>query len=175
MFVQQYIWEPFLPNSLFYQSSVDDPACTSSPFAGFLAFFSQFSLLGGELVFFVITIDLYLAYTSPFSAFSQYQNIYLAIVFGISLLTAFILIDFGPGAYGVASEGIVWIQDRKGQANVIKFILFYDFMAVIYSYCILTSIILTVKMKQGFAKTLEVRLSIMKRSLTYIVGYSSFW
>ncbi len=85
------------------------------------------------------------------------------------------LIDNAPSAYGVASEGVVWIQDRKGQENFIKILLFYDFMAVVYGYCIITAIVLFIKMKQGFAKTLEVRLAILKRSLTYIVGYSWFW
>lgn len=172
-FVQQYIWEPFLPNRLLYSSSTQ--LCHSSPLAGFLAFFSQFFLLGGELIFLVISIDLYLAYTNPFSAFSHYQHIYAAITLGISLFTAGFLIYLGPGAYGVSSEGVVWIQDRKGQDNYIKIILFYNLMGIIYVYCIATVVHLTFKMKKGFAKTLIVRLTIIKRSQVYIIGYSLYW
>jgi hypothetical protein len=173
MFVQQYIWEPFLPTNVLYDSM--DNLCKSSPFAGVLAFFSQFFLLGGELMFLVISIDLYLAYTNPFSTFSHYQHIYAAITLGFSIATASFLMYLGPDAYGVSSEGAVWIQDRRGQDNYIKIILFYDFMLVIYAYCILTVVALTYKMKRGFAKTLVVRLTIMKRQQTYIIGYSQYW
>ncbi len=175
MFVQQYIWVPFLPNNALYISASDDGNCISTPVTGFLSFWSQFFLLGGELWFLVISMDLQMSYSNPFSSFKMYQGYYYALIYGVSLLYSILLVSLGSVAYGLSSIGAVWIQDRKGQDNYIKIVCFYSVMAFIYAYCLFIVLSLSIKMRKGFAETLGVRLSIMTRSRAYIIGYSIFW
>eukprot|EP01035_Chromulina_nebulosa_P019416 gene19416-25292_t len=111
VFVQQYIWVPFINNNVFYQSNtLSNNSCAASTTSAVLAFISQFSLLGGELWFFVISWDLRLAYTNPFSSYKQNRRYYTILVLSIALISSFALIFWGPTQYGVATEGytIFW-------------------------------------------------------------------
>jgi hypothetical protein len=174
LFVQAFIWTPFVPTSAFYAVN-NNGDCESTALAGFCSFWSQFFLLGGEIWFIVISVDLQLCYSNPFSSFKLYRNFYLSLIFGVSLLYAILLMCFGPSAYGLSSLGVVWIQDRKGQDNYIKIVCFYSLMPIIYFYSLFTILSLSLKMKRGFTETLSIRLSIMTRSRAYIIGYSLFW
>jgi len=144
-----------------------------------LSFISQFTLLGGELCFFVISWDLRLAYTNPFSSYKENKRIFAAVVILIALTTSAILMLLGPTYYGVAVEGVIWIQDRRNDVNLdpnyTKMCLFYLWMLFIYAYCVWALWILSIKMHKGFVETLNVRISIMKRAQTYVIGYCIFW
>lgn len=172
--MQAFIWTPFVPSKYFYDVDTGGN-CLSTPLAAFLSFWSQFFLLGGEIWFAVISMDLQMSYSNPFSSFRHYKNLYIGLILCISLLYSVLLMCFGPKAYGVSSLGVVWIQDRKGQENYIKIVCFYSLMPIIYFYSLFTIMSLSLKMRRGFTETLSIRLSIMTRSRSYIIGYSIFW
>lgn len=181
IFVQQFIWLPFLSNDVLFIPGT----CYATPLAAVLSFITQFSLLGGELWFLIISYDLRLAYTNPFTSFKQNQRKFFIFSYGIALVTSFSLMGWGNSVYGLAAEGIMWIQDSRSQLtdlhskslqiNVSKGVLFYMWMVVIYVYCVWAIWQLSVRMKRGFAETLNVRISIMKRAQVYVIGYTIFW
>ena len=56
-----------------------------------------------------------------------------------------------------------------------KAVLFYGWMVAVYVYCVWALSQLSVRIKRGFAETLNVRISIMKRAQVYVIGYTIFW
>jgi hypothetical protein len=109
-FIQQYLWSPFLKTSAFYDDDAMDTNiapyfCNASNMAGWLSFLTQFTLLGSELCFLIISLDLRMAYTNPFSSYRQNRLYFGSIVFGISLATSLALMAMGDQVYGLSSLG----------------------------------------------------------------------
>ena len=177
MFIQQYLWLPYVDPRVFYTvDSFNNGSCISTPIAAVISFISQFALLGGELWFFVISYDLRMAYTNPFSSFKENKKFYDRTVVFFSLLCSGILMIIGPKEYGLAAEGVLWIQNaRNGQSNIAKIFLFYLWIGLIYTYCVHASFQLNIKMKKGFTDTLSIKLSIIKRASKYVLAYSLYW
>eukprot|EP01031_Cornospumella_fuschlensis_P045713 gene45713-55954_t len=96
-FVQQFLWIPYTRTGVFYGSELDEAPyyCNASALAGMLAFFTQISLLGSELCFFIISLDMRIAYTNPFSSYKHNRTKYLFIVLVASVGTAVCLMLFG--------------------------------------------------------------------------------
>lgn len=94
MLVQQYLWQPFLNTNLFYESyrtiiDNDDTIkiyCNSSTLAAILSFFSEVFFLCDDFCFLVISIDLRVAYTNPFSSFLAKHRPILLAIFSYSVL-----------------------------------------------------------------------------------------
>jgi hypothetical protein len=107
IFVSQYLWIPFVPEGFFWR---DEEECVASKWAAFFSFVTQFSLLGGELWFLVLTLDLHFACTNPFTSYKLNAQRYEIFVFFGSLVTALILIISGPKVYGLSSDLTCWIQ-----------------------------------------------------------------
>jgi hypothetical protein len=107
IFVSQYLWIPLVPETFFWN---DEEDCLASNWAAFFSFVTQFSLLGGELWFLVLTLDLHFACTNPFTSYKLNAQRYEIFVFFGSLVTALILIISGPKVYGLSSDLTCWIQ-----------------------------------------------------------------
>ncbi len=159
-------------------SNADDVSyyCNASTMAAYLAFLTQFSLLGSELCFLVISLDLRMAYTNPFSSYKQNKIYFASIVFGFSFVTALALVLMGDRVYGLSSLGIAWIQDRRQSRSpsYAKMILFYGILIAIFIYCLWANFQFNKNDEKGFSKTVSNRLSIMRRSKKYTVGYVVF-
>ena len=169
---------PSIGNQKFFDDDHDMPPykCSSSEYAAYLAFITQFSLVGSEICFFIISYDLRLAYTNPFSSFKENRNFFLGLVLGISLLTSFILILLGPRVYGMSDLGLIWIQKRREphSPNYPKAVLYYIITIVVFVYSIWANFQFSKGSEKGFSKTLSNRLSIMKRSKRFTVGYVGY-
>lgn len=141
-----------------------------------LSFLTQFSLLGSELCFLVISVDLRIAYTNPFSSFKETRWHFATFVIGVALSTAFALIGMGDKVYGLASEGVVWIQDRRANdsPDYTKLILFYLIVGIIYVYCLWANFQYYRSSEKGFSQTLSNRLSIMQRSKRFTLAYITY-
>lgn len=184
IFVQQYFWLPFLPTEKLYRDLTDSPPfyCNASTLAGVLAFITQFSLLASELCFLAISLDLRMAYTNPFSSFQQNRVYYAVYIFLSSLLGALVLILCGPQVYGLASEGVVWIQTKRipygaeyyAEPNYPKFFLFYFPLILIYVYCIWANFQYYRSHTKGFSQTLSNRIKIMQRSKRFTLSFLAY-
>jgi hypothetical protein len=175
IFVQQYLWLPFVATSNFYSDDATTAPfyCQSTMLTGFLAFMTQVSLLGSELCFLVISVDLRLGYTNPFSSFKQTKWYFASFVLGVALLSGLALIAMGDMVYGLASEGVIWIQNRreKGSADYSKLILFYFIVGAIYVYCLWANFQYYRTSEKGFSQTVSNRWSIMQRSKRFTLAY----
>jgi hypothetical protein len=132
--------------------------------------------LGSELCFLVISVDLRIAYTNPFSSFKETRWRFATFVVGFALITAFVLVGMGDKVYGLASEGVVWIQDRRedGSPDYTKFVLFYFIVVTIYIYCLWANFQYYRSSEKGFSQTLSNRLSIMQRSKRFTLAYITY-
>jgi len=173
--VQQFLWLPFVPTQQFYNNySSDSPYyCNASTQAAFFAFCTQFSLLGHQLCFFIITLDLRMAYTNPFTSYKQNGPYFSSFVLSLSLLTACALLILGDTVYGLSSIGTVWIQSSrsKGYGNYPKFFFYYFFCVCIYLYAIWATFQFRQTSMRGFPEALSKRSSIMERSRKYVSAY----
>jgi hypothetical protein len=178
IFIQQYLWVPSLSNKTFYDDDHDYAPykCSSSSSASFIAFVTQFGLVGSELCFFIISYDLRLAYTNPFSSFQENKNFFIAIVVGISLATSFILLAMGPQVYGLSDLGLIWIQKRResGSPNYPKAVLYYVITIAVFVYSLWANFRYNIDSEKGFSKTVSNRLSIMQRSKKFTLGYVGY-
>ena len=178
LFYQQYLWAPSVRTELFYSDDFDKSPyyCNASWQAAIFAFLTQFSFLGGELCFFIISVDLRWAYTNPFTSIRQNWRKFALFVVVTSLVFAFALIAMGPRVYGVAINGTIWIQDRRADDSVSwgKILLYYSVIIAIYTYCLWANFQFSRTNEKGFSRTLSNRLSIMHRSRRFVVGYILF-
>ena len=109
LYTIQFLWIAFVDRSIFYED-INDPSCRASPLAAVWSFISQFSLLGGEIWFLVLTMDLHLAITNPFTSYKLNASRYKVLVYGGSIGTAATLMLAGPTIYGIGSDSSIWIQ-----------------------------------------------------------------
>ncbi|RYG62766.1 hypothetical protein EON64_17255, partial [archaeon] len=178
-FVQQFLWIPFARTGVLYGSELDEAPyyCNASALAGWLSFFTQISLLGSELCFFIISLDMRVAYTNPFSSYKHNRIRYLLIVLLASLGTAACLMLFGPQVYGLSSLGVVWVQDRRVEddasvsPNYAKLLLYYIPSVVIYTYCTWANFQVYKSGAKELSNTISNRWTIMLRSKRYTLGF----
>lgn len=164
-----------MPTSSFYSDNINlEPYyCKSSSLAGWLAFITQFALLGSELCFLIISMDLRMAYTNPFSSYKQNRIYFALFVILASLSTSIILMLFGDQVYGLSDLAVVWIQSRRKRLspNYPKFLLYYLPSILIFIYCLWANFQFYKGHEKGFTRTISNRLSIMERSKRYTAAY----
>jgi hypothetical protein len=182
--VIQFLWVGFLerdtyllyPNSLDPIKEGDELDCRASHFAAISAFVTQFSILGAELWFLVLTMDLHLAITNPFTSYKLNALRYHILVYGGSLGMGFVLLLAGDKVYGLSSDSSCWIQDVDGAKKQFpKVYFFYIFMIFIYAYCLYVVLFVFRRLKHGLSDTLKTRLSVVQRAQYYVLGYTFFW
>lgn len=141
-----------------------------------MSFLSQFALLGSELCFLIISVDLRKAYTNPFTSFKQNRVSYFFIVVGISVVMASLLVACGPQVYGMSRLGFFWIQPRREnrEANYPQTLFYYLPSVAIFSYCVWANFQYYKGVEQGLSKTIGNRLSIMERSKRYTAAYVAY-
>lgn len=176
IYVNQYLWLPVISTSQFYDSSYSTTSpysCNASVTAAVFAFISQMCLLGNQLCFLIISIDLRYAYTNPFTSFKHNRPRYAFFVVVWSIFNACILMALGNNVYGLSSLGLVWIQDDRVLAfpNTPKIYLFYAKGAVVFAYAIWVHFLFSRTSVQGLPETLSKRASIIERSRKYVAGY----
>jgi hypothetical protein len=178
LYVQQYLWVPYLPtNQLYINDSTIAPFyCRGTQLTAFFAFITQFSLLGSELCFFIISVDLRKAYTNPFTSFQQNKWVYLLTVLVLSIATGILVVLCGPQVYGPSSIGVIWIQGRRQthSPNYPQFLLYYFPSIIIFVYCLWANFQYYRGLEKGLAKTVGNRVSIMERSKRYTATYVAY-
>lgn len=199
MFVSQYLWIAFVPNSFFWYNVSDDfDSCEVNPHIWPFCFVTQFSLLGGELWFGVLSVDIHMSLTNPFASYTTYANYYAIAVYAIALFTATLLVCIVPIQYGLSPDPMLWVNVdvSSTKVNWTKIFLFYSFMGVIYLYCGYMAWWARSQIYKGLKETLSMRTYSVnkqtnckylfrlfyKRITSYmllqhldVIGYFLFW
>jgi hypothetical protein len=163
LFVSQYLWLAFPSNSFFWSSyteNFDDdqlPSCQANPNIWPLAWLTQFSLLGGELWFAVLSVDIHMSLTNPFASYASNDKMYLLGVFGMAMLTATILVSVTPIQYGLSTDPMIWVKDSHSTINAMKIGMFYIYMPLIYFYCGVIAVWSRWQISRGLEDTLRMR------------------
>lgn len=156
--MSQYLWLAFVPNSFFWSATNDDVAnCMVNPQIWPFAFLTQFSLLGGELWFAVLSIDIHLSLTNPFSSHKANAMYYTGFVYSVAILMAVILVSMVPIRYGLSTDPMIWVHDEEDMTNNVKIAMFYCYMFVIYLYCGFIAWWAHNQISKGLEDTLRVR------------------
>jgi hypothetical protein len=114
-------------------------------------------LLGGELWFWVLSVDIHISLTNPFSNSIANSVGYSALVFGIAAFTATILVSISPIQYGLSSDPMIWVKDQKNHTNWMKIGMFYIFLPFIYVYCGVIAVWARWQIHRGLEMTLQKR------------------
>lgn len=159
----------FVPKSFFWLTVKDDDdnPCNTNPVIWPLSWLTQFSLLGGELWFWVLSVDIHVALTNPFSNNIANSMFYTIIVLGTAAVTATILVSVTPVQYGLSSDPMIWVKDqRAGSTNWMKVCMFYLFLPFIYLYCGGIAVFARWQINRGLEATLEKRYySVRKQTV----------
>lgn len=174
-YFQQYLWIPSFTKSFLYSDdAMTDPFyCNSTDAAARWAFVTQFCLIGVQMCFLVISVDLRLAYTNPFSSFKHNKYYFATAVIVFSLFTAVCLLFMGPRVYGYDEHGVIWVQDSRAPLamNWPKFMLFYLIITCVFTYSIWANFQFYRTSEKGLSVTISNRLSIMNRSKRFVIGH----
>lgn len=164
IFVSQYLWLAFVPNKFFWsdystEDDGDDDSfhCETNPHIWPLAWLTQFSLLGAELWFAALAVDIHVSLTNPFSSHREYDRYYRIFVYTLSSLMATILVSVSPIQYGVSTDPMIWVKDQTGQINWMKIGMFYMFIPFIYIYGAIVLVWARWQIHRGLEETLKMR------------------
>lgn len=159
--MSQYLWLAFAPNGFFWSSYTDDDSgdfvCQTNPQIWPLSWLTQFSLLGGELWFAVLSVDIHMSLTNPFSSYKMNDFYYSVFVFSMAMLTATILVSITPIQYGLSTDPMIWVKDKNNQTNWTKIGFFYLYLTVIYIYCGVIAVWARWQIHRGLEETLKAR------------------
>jgi hypothetical protein len=148
----------FVPDSFFWDATNDDVgSCVVNASIWPFAWLTQFSLLGGELWFAVLSIDIHLSLTNPFSSHQANAIYYTGFVYSIAILMATILVGLLPIRYGLSTDPMIWVHDQKDKTNNVKIAMFYFYMFIIYLYCGFIAWWSRNQISKGLEDTLRVR------------------
>ncbi|KAF0688210.1 Aste57867_20080 [Aphanomyces stellatus] len=166
-----------------------------------IAGLTQFFLLGSECWFFVMTIDLYKSVRSPFTDFKHNVRTYHMFVWGVSLLTAILLValklsgpsEFNycwsaphhkqqaapttapPSAFDATSAANTTSKSIFWSLNVTSWGFFYAWI-ILYFFCAIGVIYFAwQRLKGGLAETLRVRLRVLHSVTVYVVAIIIYW
>lgn len=175
VFVSQYLWLGFVPHNFLwseYNSNDDDSFdCETNPSIWPLAWLTQFSLLGAELWFAALAVDIHVSLTNPFSSHRVYDMYYRIFVYTFSGIMATILVSVMPIQYGVSTDPMIWVRDQAGQVNWTKIAMFYMFVPFIYSYGAVILVWARWQIHRGLEETLQMRKYSVSK-LTRCKAYS---
>jgi hypothetical protein len=85
-------------------------ACQSASKFAVFCFICQFTLLGAELWFFVLSRDMYLTVSNPFSSYKKQATMFTIFVLTGATTAGVVLMGVGAHVYGLSSDPMIWIQ-----------------------------------------------------------------
>jgi hypothetical protein len=175
IFVTQFLWISAAPHSFFWDrySEDDSTNCVTNESIWPLAWLVQFTLLGGELWFAVLSIDIHQALANPFTSYQINAWYYTVGVYSIAALVATVFVSVVPIQYGLSVDPMIWVNvyNNPSDGRWTKFAIFYVFMIIIYMYCGITAIWARNQIHKGLEETLAVRkYSISKQTRCTLVS-----
>lgn len=176
LFVSQYLWISFPPDSFWwYETGRHASDCVAREYLWPFCWLTQFSLLGGELWFAAMSIDIHISLTNPFSCYQINFKRYQVMVYGLGILTATVLVLFEPREYGLSSEPMIWVDvaGEHQRTNFMKIFMFYSWMVVMFLYCARIAYWSRLQIYKGLEATLLTRKYTVSK-LTRCASFQSF-
>ncbi|CAK4081961.1 unnamed protein product [Aphanomyces euteiches] len=159
-----------------------------------VAGFTQFFLIGSECWFFVMSVDLFKSVRSPFTDFKHNVRTYHTFVWGVSLITAILLVAInqsGPSEFNYCwtkphnrgkteetdvLEGNTTVKrNRFWSLNVTSWAFFYAWIIIFFFGAIGVIFFAWSRLKGGLAETLRVRLRVLHSVTIYVVAIIIYW
>lgn len=168
LFVAQFLFMFHIPESFYWKEygADDNFECVPNPDIWPLSWLTQFSLLGGELWLAVLSMDIHVALTNPFTSYAANANKFKMWVYGLAITTATVLVCYDPIQYGLSNEPLIWIQVRDETFNLAKILCFFVFMFVIYTYSAFICVWARNQIYKGLEETLIARrYSVRKQTI----------
>lgn len=148
LFVTQYLWMAGVKMSTFWaDDDINDDTTTCQVRLSIwpAAWLTQFTLLGGELWFAVLSIDLYLGLTNPFSTWGKFTSTKslcfksVVLVYGLASISATVLVTYHRNnnyLYGLSGEPFIWVREGIAlfRSGNVKLIFFFIPLLIIYAH-----------------------------------------
>ena len=96
-----------------------------------VAFVIEFALIGSELCFFMLSVDLFTALRNPFVDYKANLRLFRIAIFCVSSLLAAVLVGVDPPSelFGITYFGVCWVMPSS---NGLMWAFFYSYMIFIY-------------------------------------------
>ena len=168
-----------LANHLYHRTG-NIPSNDISDCKGF-SFVSQFLTMAAELFGLMLSIDLYICISNPFSNYRSNLRTYHAIAWltaiGLATLVLVCTEDNKPIYARDPYLDICWIRrtDNTGAMDAYFISLFIVPVVVIYSICIVALIIASRRLAYGLPESFEARLLVFRSSMRFVLSYILYW
>lgn len=121
-----------------------------------LAFVTQFSVLGAEIWFFTVSLDLFLALRNPFTNYKRNQRFYtfamLAACLGTATFNQLEVQPPGPGA-GLNTFHLCWVQPQNVGLNAFMWVGFYMPVLGMYGFAMFVLYYANTRLREGLRQT----------------------
>lgn len=168
-----------LANHLYHRNG-NIPSTDISDCKGF-SFVSQFLTMAAELFGLMLSIDLYICISNPFSNYRSNLRTYHAVAWLTAIaLAALVLLcteDDKPIYARDPYLDICWIRrtDSTGSMDGYFVSLFIVPVVVIYSICIVLLIVASRRLAYGLPESFEARLLVFRSSIRFVLSYILYW
>ena len=161
---------------------------------------AQFTLIGSELVFLMLSIDLLLSLTNPFTNYTRNRLRYVLCVFAVAAAAALSLLGLGQDRLGMSRFGFCWFVPETHAAgiNILLWSYFYSPslamcararctyairaraptrppVCVRYAFSTGVLIYAFFRLRRGMRDTYEVRKEVFRRGRNYVLGFVVYW
>jgi hypothetical protein len=172
------------PNGLVYWKSVLDTMFAStmiieagmrlggigsSVHCQIVAFFIEFSLIGSELCFLMLSVDLFTALRDPFVDYKANMRKYFAATFIAAGSLSGALV--GPNFNGLTDFGTCWL----GYSGYNLWAFFLSYLIAIYAWSFFVLIYARRRLAKGLRDTYEARMLSFRHGVVFVAGYAVFW
>eukprot|EP00753_Platysulcus_tardus_P018111 PLAT6720.1.p1 GENE.PLAT6720.1~~PLAT6720.1.p1 ORF type:complete len:725 (+),score=331.91 PLAT6720.1:15-2189(+) len=146
----------------------------SSTLGVIVTFLTQMTGLGSEIWYLLMSVDLLLSITNPFTNYKSNRRLYTASAFLISALSGFILVT-SPNGAGRSVLGVCWTRNVQGEFNPYNWSLFFAPLFLIYLFCLWLLVFVRRQLKGGLAATYESRQEVIVNGRRSVIAFTVYW
>jgi 1-phosphatidylinositol-4-phosphate 5-kinase len=132
--------------------------------------------LSSEGWFFVMSLDLYLSLTNPFTSYKANLKRYHVYVWGSGLISALILFfhDVDGQLVDNSTQGFCWANQIMNSPEL-GFGVFYGWILAYYCIAICIACFAYNRLQEGIASTLATRKHVLSTGRNYTLSFSVYW
>jgi hypothetical protein len=137
-----------------------------------VAFLVEFSLLGSEMMFFMLSVDLFTALRNPFVDYKSNMKMYLFSVFVAAGSLGGALVGPSTNVYGLTDFGTCWVRPENGG---MLWAYFYAYLILIYVWSFFVLMYARRRLRKGLRDTYEARMLSFRHGVAFVSGFAVFW